>query len=260
MSIESSDVVSVKEDKKNRLTLGALAALLALITPGAYLIGLSYYQGYMDAFGIESGGFPLAAPDIYVFSYQTVGYLLLALGSEAGAFLNSLFSPPSVYLVLGSLVLSIGTVYWVIKLVKRGPLPHLSQGFDRVKRLISWLHWKNNDFTKSVGIVGLLTYSALVAISSIGAVAIFWWLLPIGAYYKGQSIAEQRIHTYRERGCQPDTKTKWDSCFVIQDDKGAIVHEGLLIAINDKEVAIFKQNGGYVFKRQDSQILRRTLH
>lgn len=248
------------EGKKSRGALGAIATLLALATPGAYLIGLSYYQGYMNAFGIDTDGFPLAAPDIYVFSYQTVGYLLLALGNAAGEFLNSLFSPPKLYWVLGSLGMSVGTVYWVIKMVRRGPRPRLSLAFNSAKRLISWLHWKNNDFTKSIGIVGLISYSALAAISSIAVVAVSWWLLPLGAYYKGQSIAEERIHAYREKGCQPDAKTKWDSCFLVLDNKGEVIHEGLLIAMNDKELAIFKQNGGYVFKRLDGQTLRRTLH
>jgi hypothetical protein len=125
---------------------------------------------------------------------------------------------------------------------------------------VSWLHWKNNDFTKSVGIVGVASYSIILIATSAMAIALFWWLLPLGAYSKGHDVAHERIKLYLEKGCYTDAKTKWDTCFLVLDEKGNVLHEGLLIAVNDKEIAIFKKNGSYVFARKEGFLLRRNLH
>lgn len=214
----------------------------------------------MNAFGVEIDGFPVSAPNVYVFSYQTVGYFLLSIGDAAAKALNLLLSPPTVYFVVGALCFFIGGIYLLIKAARKGPHPLLRKLFEKIKKIVSWLHWKNNDFTKSIGIVGLASYTLVLLASVSVAIALFWWLLPLSAYAKGKDVASDRIKLFRDKGCHADEKSKWDNCFFVVDEKGNQLHEGLLIAVNDSVVAIFKKDGSYVFKRQDGYLLRRKLH
>lgn len=247
------------EPKSSRVSL-AIAAIAAILTPGAYLLGLSYYRGYLSAFGVRSDGFPISAPDIYVFSYQTVGYFLLALGEVSVKALNNIFSPPLIYLTGVTLAALVGAIYLLLRLARNGPHPKIQRVLAKVKSVVSQLHWKNNDFTKSVGIVGVGSYSVVILVTSLAAITLFWWLLPQSAYSKGYRVAQERIKLFVDKGCHEEEKTKWDTCFVVLDEKGAVVHEGLLIAINDKEMAFFKKDGSYVFPRKDDATLRRRRH
>lgn len=247
------------ELKCSRISI-AIAAIVAILTPGAYLLGLSYYQGYLSAFGVESDGFPISAPDIYVFSYQTVGYFLLALGELSVKAINNIFTPPFFYWAIAILIILVGAIYLLFRLARNGPHPRIQRALSKVKAIVARFHWKNNDFTKSVGIVGVASYSLVLLVASVAAVALFWWLLPLSAYSKGHSVAQERIKLFMEQGCHEEAKTKWDTCFVMLDDKGAVVHEGLLIAINDKEMAFFKKDGSYVLPRKEDSVLKRKLH
>lgn len=246
--------------KRSLVTPSFIGALIAILTPGAYLLGLSFYDGYMRAFGVESDGFPISTPNVYVFSYHTIGYFLLSLGETAGKALNHLVEPPTVYWMGSIIFICITLIYWLLKVVKVGLHPKAKNILDRIKQVTAWLHWKNNDFTKSVGIVGVASYGVIVIAGSAMSIALFWWLLPMSAYSKGNELALNRIKQFREKGCQADPKSQWDTCFFVLDGKGQLIHEGLLIAVNEKEIAIFKKDGSYVFARQDDFVLRRKLH
>lgn len=246
-----------KNTKGTSFFVGSLAVILP---PGAYLLGLSFYQGYMNAFGVEADGFPISAPDVYVFSYHTVGYFLLSIGKAAADGLGWVFKPPILYWAAAFFSLSVGGIYWLIKAAKRTDRPRERIFFNRIKQLISLLHWKNNDFTRSVGIAGAASYVIILFAYGAMAVALFWWFFPLSAQSKGHEVASARIKTFLEKGCHADDKSKWDNCFLVIDGKGAVVHEGLLIAMSDKEIAVFKKDGSYVFSRQDNFLLRRKLH
>lgn len=248
------------EKKKTGVAAFVIAAIAGIITPGAYLLGYAYYEGYMNAFGVEIDGFPVSAPNVYVFSYQTVGYFLLSLGVAVVKMLDRLLSPPVVYWASGILCLLIAGIYWLLKSVRKGPYSLLQKLLEKIKSIVSWLHWKNNDFTKSIGIVGVASYTFVLVLTASAAIALFWWLLPLGANAKGKEVASDRIKLFREKGCHANEKSKWDNCFLVFDEKGNQLHEGLLIAMNDNVVAIFKKDGSYVFKRLDGFVLRRKLH
>ncbi|HUW51773.1 MAG TPA: hypothetical protein VMV75_12235 [Sulfuricella sp.] len=253
--------ITDQSKRKKRVTAPfVVAAIAAILTPGAYLLGLSYYQGYMSAFGVETDGFPISAPDVYVFSYQTVGYFLLSIGGAAANLLGEIFRPPMVYWLIFTLCLCIGGVYWFLKARKMAPHPLLCKLFEKVKWIVSKLHWKNNDLTRSVGFVVIPSYGLLSILSVSITVALFWWLLPLSAYSKGKAVATERIKLFHDKGCYADEKSKWNNCFLVLDEKGNELHEGLLIAMNDKVIAIFKKDGSYIFTRKDDFMLRRKLH
>ncbi|MBV5295092.1 MAG: hypothetical protein JZU58_22370 [Curvibacter lanceolatus] len=247
-------------EKKKGFMPFFVAAIAGILAPGAYLLGYSYYEGYMNAFGVETDGFPVSAPNVYVLSYQTVGYFLLSIGEVVVKALDGLLVAPIIYWAFGALGLSVGGIFWLLKAIRKEPHPLVQRFFEQVKRIISWLHWENNDFTKSIGIVGVASYSLVLLASVLISIALFWWLLPLSAYAKGKEVAANRIELFREKGCHPDPKSKWDNCFFIVDETGRQVHEGLLIAMNDSFVAILKKDGSYLLKRKDGYLLRRQLH
>lgn len=254
---------SVPDDQPTKSTKATpffLGTIAIILPPGAYLLGLSFYQGYMNAFGVDADGFPIPAPDVYVFSYHTVGYFLLSIGKAAADGLGWIFSPPILYWTLAFFVLAVGGIYWLLKATKRADRTRETVLLNRIKGLISRLHWKNNNFTKSVGIAGVASYVVVLLAYGAMAVALFWWLFPLSAQSKGHEIASTRIKAFLEKGCYADDKTKWDNCFFVIDGKGSVVHEGLLIAMSDKEIAVFKKDGSYVFSRQEDYVLRRKLH
>ena len=93
----------------------------------------------------------------------------------------------------------------------------------------------------------------------------FWWSPSRVAYLAGQNIAEEKIGKFTKNGCFSDPKIKInsvaiDTCSVIQDKNGKILHEGLLVAINDKDIALFKKDGSYIFPRQKDWVIQRKLH
>lgn len=237
-----------------------VAAVAAVLTPGAYLLGLSYYQGYLSAFGVEPDAFQISSSDVYVYSYQTVGYFLLALAELSINAINKVFSPPIVYWAGAILVIFAGVIYLLLKIVRSGLHPRIKNTLEKIYYSVSRLHWRNSDFTKSVGIVGVASYSVVLVALLAAAIALFWWMFPLAAYSKGRSVAQERIRLFMVSGCHADSKTKWDTCSEALDGKGAVLHEGLLIAINDKEFAFFKKDGNYVVPRKEEIILRRKFH
>jgi hypothetical protein len=236
-----------------------IVAAAGVITPGAYLLGYSFYDGYMNAFGVETGSFPVSTPNIYVFSYHTVGYLLLSIGEAAAKTLNKLLSPPNIYFLAITSCLVVVGIYSLFKMTQKKKHPIMLKLFEKIKIAVSWLHWKNNDFTKSVGIVGVASYSLLLLATVSIAVALFWWWLPMSASEKGKKIANDRIKLFLSKGCLADKNSNWNNCFCVVDEKGNEIHEGLLIAMNDNVVAIFKKDGSYIFKRKEGVILRRKM-
>ncbi len=73
-------------------------------------------------------------------------------------------------------------------------------------------------------------------------------------------MALEKIKVFREKGCFPNEKTKWSNCFFLVDKTGTTLHEGLLIAKNDKELALLKKDGSYIIKLPDDYLLRRRLY
>jgi hypothetical protein len=247
------------EKKKSKNTTYIVAALAAILTPSAYLLGLNFYQGYMNAFGVEPDGFPISAPDVYVFSYHTVGYFLLSIGEVAAATLDKLTKSPGIYWTAGIICIFIGVVYLRLKVIKNEYPIFLQKLINIFNFVAQILHSLNNDLVKSVGFAGVAIYVLLVGTIAILFITIFWWVFPLSAYTKGKNVATERINLFLEKGCYVDEKTRWNNCYLVLDGKGKVIHEGLLISINDKEIAIFKKDGSYVFLRKEDYMLRRKL-
>lgn len=246
-----------KEEKPVKIGFSLFFSfLLAVVTPAAYMVGDSYHQGYLNAFGINSDNFPIAAVDVYVLSYHTVGLFLISFGGFSAKLLEMVSSPPGLYLALLGFSSIVAGIYWLIKLSKNRKIAVDSLG--RIKAVVSWMHWKNNDFTKSVGIVGFASYGIFLIIYVVIASTLLWWLLPLSAFNKGEEMAKEKIKAYEEGGCVYNKKSGWNNCFSVIDSSGKIIHEGVLIGVNEKEIAIYKEGTSLVFHKNNDYVLRRN--
>ncbi len=244
VSEESSSLSNSSEKKIKRINL--LLAYLAVLTPAGYLVGLSFYQGRLAAFGVSADAFPLAIQDTYVSAYYAIGYFLLAVSSVFTDFLNTIFSWPKVIYTLGVISSFIGLCYWMIKR-KKSPDSKIKQWLRiRTKELISYLHWENNDFTKAVGIAGLASYGVLSILYVLAFLAIFWFMVPAIAYYRGLDNGEDIRSKYLESGCHIADDAYWGNCHKLNDKDGTLILKGILVVHTKEHVAFFHDGGSIV--------------
>ncbi len=65
---------------------------------------------------------------------------------------------------------------------------------------------------------------------------------------------------YRDHGCKVNQKASLNRCTLVKDKDGKVLYEGLLVAINDKEIAIFDKDGSHIFAKQEGFVLQRKLY
>ncbi|XOF32808.1 MAG: hypothetical protein ACL93V_12375 [Candidatus Electrothrix sp. YB6] len=213
------------------------AAIIAFIPAVAYLLGISFYQGYLSTFGIDSDIFPISTQYIYINAYHAVPHILINLLSSLLSMSEPIrqINPWFVLTILLDLCFIAGAFWWLKKK-------------DR------------NRVEKSIVISGIALLSSPILLLLLVGTTVFWWSPSFVAHSAGQKIAEKKITLFKQNGCSADQKTELDICSVIRDKDGNILHEGLLIAINDKDIAMFKKDGSYIFSRQNNWVLQRKLH
>nr|WP_199066253.1 hypothetical protein [Chromobacterium sp. ASV5] len=252
---DPQDEKKVKSSSKKYL----ITAAAALSTPAAYLTGLGYYQGVLSAYGISSDAFPLATTDIYVHSYFAIGYIILSAGQISSKILNWFSSTPGIYWFFGAISLSIALTYTTLKFSAKPRNPNPKKRII-IRKISNYLNPKNNQFTKACALIFISSYAIYVIPVAILACALAWWILPVTAYQKGYDLEIEKVDSFRKLGCTKENKTIWDKCFTVQDEKGNIIHEGILVALSDKEIAIFEKTGSYIFTRKDSYTIKRKIH
>ena len=243
----------------NRLQIKITKALqlflitLALITPYAYLIGLFYYQAYMNAYGASIDNFPLSIPDTYVHAYIAVGGVI----NDAIQWLIGLMKNIWLYI---SFVILVLFVYGLVKLVKYKDQPLLKKTQSRIDSTINLFHHKNSDLSKSIYVVGVPTYYLSIAIYIFCVIFVLWWGTLIVATNQGKEINALRIAEFKTQGCFFDKKTHWNNCVLVINESGEVIHQGLLVAQNNEQIAIFKREGIYLIKLNDDHIVRKEFN
>ncbi|WPD21182.1 MAG: hypothetical protein SD837_13340 [Candidatus Electrothrix scaldis] len=237
-----------------------LPAILAIITPGAYLLGTNFDQGYIEAFGISSDQFHLSTPDVYIISYYAVGYFLLFFGKHASLIVEYLLSKDSFFYIILSVLLNIEGAILLERFKHLFHKEKIKKHLDDSKKYFEDF-LRNNKILLSFVSCITTAYSFVLFISATTVlIALFWWSLPLSARTKGEELATEQISHFLKSGCQSHKKTKWDSCVVILDKQGKTLHEGLLIGLNDKEIAMFKKDGSYIFARQNDWVIHKKSH
>lgn len=246
------------KEKKSNAKKYLITAAIALSTPAAYLTGLGYHQGLLSAYGISSDAFPLATTDIYVHTYFAIGYIILAAGQVSSKILNWCFSTPGIYWITGTIILLISITYSALKLSSK--LKNNSSNKKiKTKKIFNYLNPKNNKFTQACALIFISSYAIYIVPVIVSVCAVAWWILPVTAYQTGYDMEIEKVNSFRKFGCTKDNKTIWNKCFTVQDEKGNIIHEGILVALSNKEIAILEKTGSYIFTKKDSYTIKRKI-
>ena len=81
------------------------------------------------------------------------------------------------------------------------------------------------------------------------------WLGVKTAINAGENAAIGHINKYIKNGCQIDSKTKWSNCVKLKNSNGLTLQEGLFVAKNPNEIALFRKEGSYVFRLNDDNVI-----
>ncbi len=244
-----------EQKKRNPLFWGIILALFPAI---AYLIGISFYQGFQAAFGVSNAELPASTQYIYLCAYHAIGDILL----EIPIYFKELIINLSPCYLSAVFITIIGVIYALLWLKNKKKFPFCikSKHFSKIEIIFSRLHWKNNNLTKSIGIVAIAIYFIITLFYIFIILLIFWFIFSLPSYSAGQERAEKLIKAFTEEGCHANSKTKWNTCHVVADSKGKTIHEGLILQMNDKEITMFKADGTYTFTRQKDWVIQRKLH
>lgn len=244
-----------KINYKNFLTRTNLLIAFFGILPGAgYLVGINFYQGRLSAYGVSSDTFPLALQDIYVEAYWAIGLWILSLATGIVAVVKKLVTPPDLYWLVIAVFILMLLFYFLIK-HKLRIRNFLREKLRPVKKVIDYLDWEKNAFTKAVGLTGELSYWTIFGIWLFLGFFVCWVGLPVAAYYKGQDSATTTIISYLEKGCYVKAKDRWSNCKTLKAADGKLVYEGILVAHTNGYVAFFNKTGSYVTKFPDDGVI-----
>lgn len=220
--------------------------LLGILVPGAYLIGVCYYDGTLRAYGLDYESFPISGPDVYVIAYTAFGHFLLGIGLLIASLFETIFRPPGVYWALGIFLLLLFLVYQILIYSKNKKPLRKRKLYNILARVTSYLHWKNNSFTKALAIVVVPSYGAITALYLVVIICLFWWLIPLAAGKKAQQLENEKIADFQAHGCYVKEKQPWNNCFSLLDEKGQELVSGLLVAITQDRIAFFVKDGPVV--------------
>lgn len=220
-------------------------ALFGILPAAGYLIGISFYQGRLSAYGISSDTFPLALQDIYVEAFWAAGLWLLTLATGITSVLKWLVTPPGLYWLATVAIIVTLIVYVLIK-HKLRIKGLLRKKLQPVKKVIDYLDWEKNAFSKAAGITGIFSYSLISILWVVMVISVCWVGLPLMAYNKGRDNATTAINSYLEKGCYVRDGEKWSNCKSLQTGNGKQVFEGILVAHTNGYVAFFNKTGSLV--------------
>jgi hypothetical protein len=241
------------EKARGYISLLSVGTFLAIVTPIAYLSGLSFYEGGLYAFGVEADIFPLSIQYIYVKSYYALMFTLLYFQSIITNLLNGTnwFS----LLILSLTIIAEWIVDWYSKKNSDSRLKRTEA------RMLSFLakHYDHESMKPGLIFSAVFSFFSFLICLPL-AVILCLWLPFYAAYSAGQREAEKIIKNYREHGCKVNQNTGSSRCTLVKDKDGKILYEGILVAINDKEIAMFDKDGSHIFAKQEGFVLQRKLY
>ena len=246
-------LVALFDKIKGYISLTNIGTFLATVTPISYLSGLSYYQGCLSAVGVEADTFPLSTQYIYINAYFALTNILFNCLSFIISLLKGL-NHHSLFILFCTIAIA-STVHWCSKLDAEHPVTRWGR---HLFALVA--HYRNHESAKPLLVILSTLSSFYFLLYFLAAVTFCLWMPSYAAYSAGQKSMRKRIQYYTEHGCIADRRTQVNNCTVIKDEHGEIIYKGLLVASNDRHIAIFDQEGSHVFTRKEGFLLERTLH
>lgn len=246
--------------EKKGLSISSIVTALSILAPAAYLIGLSFYQGTLSAYGLDYESFPISGPDVYVTAYYAFGHFLLAIGTSLAGPFKSVFSPPSVYWFALIFVAFLFLTCWVRKEPVSNGRPWIAKIWQVITRFANFLHWKKNACTRAIVYAVVSSYIAVFILILIPMLAVLWWIFPLAAFHKAQKLENDKIAEFHKNGCYVKTEQPWSNCFRLYDADGKEMVSGLLVAMGDKRAAFFLKDGSVVLEMPEGYRIGRLYN
>jgi len=214
---QSSNTSDNQKQKKEPISNGKMLLIIfSFIPPLCYLIGVAYYQGYLEKLGIHYEFFSKSTEEYLVISYTSL--------VAQGLYISKTIIEHGLVL---SIVLLLCFILYLIVDNYKAKLSGLILNKFRFKRR----HIDN--FAK-----GYLIFSGPYLV----AFAIFYLTLPAYISYRtGMSAALTQIEKFED--CKP--KEGWNECYEIKEG-GKSLTKGLLIARSDSSIAIYNEQGATI--------------
>lgn len=222
------------ESKPTPFSINALlngTVIITAISWTAYLVGVVYYQTFLDRLGFNPDLFPKQASEYFIFAFY-------ACFSSVVAALSPLLSDMA---VAGAIVL-----FWILITL----IAFLSVFFEKhrwVKAVQSKARQKR---FKQISLI--IIFPALGSLVTFYVLLIFAFILTVPVLL-GQSAGEREAKNYLEKisvGCGVST-----SCTELTES-GRLIAAGIVVAASEKHVAILEKASSRSFTLEGRELIR----
>ena len=239
--------------------LNFVLALIGALAPIGYLIGLNFYQGKLHAYGISSIPFAISTQDIYIMAYYAIFYMLTSIGDYIKELLNILFTIYGFLTALSIIGIATLVIYFLIKPSFDDKDKTRNKYIIKIKSFLSHLHWKNNYFTRALGITGALSYLLFSFIYLLISAPVLYIALPYVAFHQGENTEKENRDGYLKNGCTQEKNQIFQNCYSLKQKNGDVMVEGLLITQSKDMIVFFTKEGSYISELPKDAILIKPL-
>ncbi|WP_024870487.1 hypothetical protein [Tolumonas lignilytica] len=214
------------------------STIAIIIAPTSYMIGLFYHQGILNAYGVDSGYFPLSIPNYYInafyFIYYKTTYITIWLIEKFSFIIKNIHW---VVLVVAVLILALAQIFRRTKNIKISSI--------KFNKLIDSI---TNSY--EIEITKILAH-ILSPIFTIGyfifVFMLLLCLLPYWAYQTGYDNSFADLARFNKVGCIEKSKMNFNNCINYFDSDSNINVTGLLIEVGDNNIAIYDGIKSHIF-------------
>lgn len=254
LQIESEDQATVASKIISFKTV--ILFLLASFPFISYLIGNSFHSAYLSAFGIEPSAFPLSIQETYLSASSAITYSFLDIWNWSETIFSNTMITALSTLFLISLVICIYILLndkeFLAKLKSELPTSSKTQNY------FSSLH---KNIKRLIGLI-LMTFSTMYILVAVPFVLMTAWfsVYVLGAS-QGLVQANKAIDSFKKSGeCVYKKEALWGNCSQLNDSKGNLLHEGILVALNDKRVAFYKGKESVILEIPSGAMIKKIAN
>ncbi len=234
-----------------------LLSIIGILTPAFYIIGLSFYQGYIGSFGINYGSFEISTQRIFEHAYY---FIYFKCSEFLEAFTGFIFSPYCIISIISIFFFFLILLY-VLLLDKKKLVSIKDNSIANIFRdAYSSLSPKTKCFLLASKLSFIITRKLVLFVLVFSIIPIAWFSTAYYSYKFSSDIAKKNIIDYIENGCSINKNNGKSNCISISTKDGRIIYSGFLVEINDKKVAIFtEKEGSVILKIPEDALIKREL-
>lgn len=225
--------------------------------PIIYILGLFYYQGKLNAFGIDSDNFPLSIQDVYInafyFFYCKIAIALLFAmrlikNIIDNAFIVSIFAVAM--LVTTAIVISYQSEIKAFLTKTVSSIQNMRPCL--IIRVLSHLFSAIGLFYRIISPLYVISYAAFVSLFLIFAI-------PYWAYNTGKNNAFESLARYNKIGCTPKSQQIFSDCITYKDLDKKTEISGIAVQRNSDTIAIYNGINTTIYKISDSYLIKKDV-